>query len=471
MIPANTQIWLVAGVTDMRRGFSSLSSLVQSALDKSPLSGQVFIFRGRRGDLIKLIWHDGDGMCLFQKRLDRGRFVWPQATSGTVSLTRAQLSMLCEGIDWRQPEFARLSEGQNPQTAEQLVRHRKVQEYQPETGKTVAPVEHRAGWDATFIAPKSVSLTALVGGDDRVREAHREAVNVALNEFEKYAQARIGGNRPAETTGQVVVAKFQHDAARPADGYVAPQLHTHAVVFNMTERGNGQIRALQEQGLFDSQRYATAVYQSHLTYRLRSLGYEIEPCKSGAPEIKGFTREYLEASSPRRQQIEEALARRGFSGPEAAQIAAHDTREQKRILSPAEVMAAHQQIAAEFGNQADRVVAAARERGQTHAHDQPAEERQQRAREALTFARDRGFEREAVRDERAIFVDALRQGMGEITYPEVRANFEARVTSGEFHVVTRDKHDTGRLFTTAQTIRADKEIVQKVRDGLSDMLS
>jgi transposase len=87
----------------MRRGFSSLGGLVQSTLDKSPLSGQVFIFRGRRGDLVKLIWHDGDGMCLFHKRLDRGRFVWPQATSGAVSLTRAQLSMLCEGIDWRQP--------------------------------------------------------------------------------------------------------------------------------------------------------------------------------------------------------------------------------------------------------------------------------------------------------------------------------------------------------------------------------
>jgi transposase len=103
MIPANTQIWLVAGTTDMRRGFASLSGLVQSQLDKSPLSGQVFVLRGRRGDLVKLIWHDGDGTCLLQKRLDRGRFVWPQATSGAISLTRAQLSMLCEGIDWRQP--------------------------------------------------------------------------------------------------------------------------------------------------------------------------------------------------------------------------------------------------------------------------------------------------------------------------------------------------------------------------------
>jgi transposase len=103
MIPANTQIWLVAGVTDLRRGFIGLSALVQTTLELNPLSGHVFIFRGRRGDLVKILWHDGDGVCLFQKKLDRGRFVWPQTTSGTVSLTRAQLSMLCEGIDWRRP--------------------------------------------------------------------------------------------------------------------------------------------------------------------------------------------------------------------------------------------------------------------------------------------------------------------------------------------------------------------------------
>ena len=102
--PSNTQIWLVAGVTDLRRGFIGLSALVQSQLEKSPLCGQVFIFRGRRGDLVKLIWFDGDGLCLFAKRLERGRFVWPQAREGTVCLTRAQLSMLLEGIDWRRPE-------------------------------------------------------------------------------------------------------------------------------------------------------------------------------------------------------------------------------------------------------------------------------------------------------------------------------------------------------------------------------
>jgi conjugative relaxase-like TrwC/TraI family protein len=362
-------------------------------------------------------------------------------------------------------EFARLSEGQHPATGEQLVRHRKVHEYKTEDGKTVAPVEHRAGWDATFSAPKSVSLTALVGSDERVREAHREAVNVALNELERYTQARIGGNQPAEMTGQFVAAKFEHDTARPVDGYAAPQLHTHSVIFNMTERENGQMRALQERSFFASQSYATAVYQSELMYRLRNLGYEIEPGKSGAPEIKGYSQEYLDASSPRRQQIEEALARGGFSGPEAAQIAAHNTRDKKALLSPDKVLAAHRQIAAEFGNQADHMVAEARKRQIGQTQNPQVQERQKQAHSALTFARDRGFEREAVQDERALLVDAMRRGMGETTYPEVRASFETRIASGEFQLVPSEKHDSARRFTTAHMVQAEKKIVQTVLDG------
>ncbi len=364
-------------------------------------------------------------------------------------------------------EFTRLSEGQHPQTSKQLVLHRAVHQYRNAQGEMVSPVEHRAGWDATFSAPKSISLTALVGGDDRVREAHHEAVNVALNELERYTQARIGGNSPAETTGQFVAAKFEHDTARPVDGYSAPQLHTHVVVFNMTERENGKMRALQPHSLFESQQFATAVYQSHLTYKLRDLGYEIEAGKSGAPEIKGYMQEYLDASSPRRQQIEEALSRSGFSGPEAAQIAAHNTRDKKVSLSLDQILAAHKQIADEFGNQADKVVAEARERRKEHAQERPEQEHRQQVREAVTFARDKGFEREAVVDERALYVDALRRGMGEMTYPEVRASFEARVASGEFKEIVDDGVKAGRRFTTAATIKAESEIVQKVQEGQS----
>ncbi len=102
--PSGTRVWLAAGVTDLRKGFDDLAALVQEALRDDPFSGLVFCFRGRRGDIVKLLWWDGDGLCLFAKRLECGRFVWPQAVSGTVHLTPAQLSMLLEGIDWRRPE-------------------------------------------------------------------------------------------------------------------------------------------------------------------------------------------------------------------------------------------------------------------------------------------------------------------------------------------------------------------------------
>jgi transposase len=101
--PTGARIWIAAGVTDLRRGFTGLSAVAQNVLKEEPFSGHVFVFRGRRGDLIKLLWWDGDGLCLFAKRLERGRFIWPQADSGAVSLSRAQLSMLLEGIDWRRP--------------------------------------------------------------------------------------------------------------------------------------------------------------------------------------------------------------------------------------------------------------------------------------------------------------------------------------------------------------------------------
>src|SRR5487761_1673665 len=286
-------------------------------------------------------------------------------------------------------DFARLSQSQHPATGEQLVRQRASYEYKDPDGKTVKTMEHRAGWDATFSAPKSVSLTALVGGDDRVRAAHRESVRVALEQLERYAQARIGGNHPPETTGKFIAAKFEHDTARPVDGYVAPQLHTHAVLFNLTERDNGETRAIQPQSLFASQQFATAIYQSELTYRLRQLGYEITAGRSGAPEIKGYSQEYLDASSPRSQQIREYLERTGKNGKEVAEIAAHSTRDRKEIHSTAEVMAAQRKLAAEFGNQAEAVVRAAQERVQQPEQNFSANRSQERARESLTFARDR----------------------------------------------------------------------------------
>jgi transposase len=103
-IPSAARIWLACGATDMRKGFDGLAAIVQLQLAEDPFSGQLFVFRGRRGDRVKLLWWDGDGLCLFAKRLERGSFVWPHAESGVVHLSRAQLSMLLEGIDWRRPQ-------------------------------------------------------------------------------------------------------------------------------------------------------------------------------------------------------------------------------------------------------------------------------------------------------------------------------------------------------------------------------
>ena len=369
-------------------------------------------------------------------------------------------------------DFARLAQGQHPVTGDQLVSHRVAHQYQGQDGKIISPVEHRAGWDATFSAPKSVSLTALVGHDDRVRDAHCEAVNFALSELERFTQARIGGNHPAETTGKFVAATFKHDTARPVDGYAAPQLHTHAIIFNLTERDDGTMRALQPRSLFESQQFATAVYQSFLTFRLSQLGYELETGRSGAPEIKGYSREYLDASSPRSQQIREYMETNGYEGHEAAQIAAHSTRDNKQILSQQEVLSAHQKLADQYGNQAEQVVSAAKERSQSPEFRDAVSDRNARAQEAVTYARDRSFEREAVTDERLLFRDALRRGMGVVTYPEIRSVFENRVDQREFQLVPNDRHDIARQFTTGKTIEAEKAVIEHMlsRQGVSPQI-
>jgi conjugative relaxase-like TrwC/TraI family protein len=356
--------------------------------------------------------------------------------------------------------FARLSEGQHPQTEAQLVRHQTAKTYDGKFGREVTSVEHRAGWDATFSAPKSVSLTALVGGDDQVRVAHRESVRAALSELERYTQARIGNIRAPETTGKFAAATFEHDTARPVEGYAAPQLHTHAVIFNVTERDNGQTRALQPQELFASQSYATNVYRSELAVRLKDLGYTIERGEFGQPEIKGYTKEYMEANSLRREQVKDHLRASGLDGPAAAQIAAHRTRDSKQLQSPEEVLRQHRELAAQHGHQADRVVAEARQQGQRHAHNPD-----KAAQVSVTYARDHLFERSAVESERSIMTAALSRSMGEANFAQVRQEFNKRVQTGEFRAADHGPKHAGQQYTTAAMLRMERETIGKMQEG------
>jgi len=354
--------------------------------------------------------------------------------------------------------FARLSEGQHPHSAEQLVRHQVSRAYEGKFGKEVTSTEHRAGWDATFSAPKSVSLTALVGGDERVREAHRESVRTALRELERYTQARIGNVHAPETTGKFIAATFEHDTARPVNGYAAPQLHTHAVIFNVTEQADGTTRSLQPHELFVSQRYVTAVYRSELAMRLQMRGYELERGKHGQPEIRGYTKEYLEASSPRREQIKDHLREQGIDGAAAAQIAAHHTRDRKELLSQGEVLQRHRELAAQYGNQADRVVDHARKHGQQRMQEVNAQ-----AQSAVTWARDHVFERSAVQDRRAILEAALARSMGESTYNSIRQEFQCRINTEEFQELSQV--GARRQYTTRVMAGMEREIVDRMLEG------
>ncbi|MBB4201236.1 transposase [Rhodoblastus sphagnicola] len=103
-LSGDVRVWLATGHTDMRKGFNSLALQVQETLKRNPHNGNLFCFRGRRGDLLKVIWHDGQGACLFTKRLERGRFLWPSMADGVVTISAAQLSYLLSGIDWRMPQ-------------------------------------------------------------------------------------------------------------------------------------------------------------------------------------------------------------------------------------------------------------------------------------------------------------------------------------------------------------------------------
>ena len=362
--------------------------------------------------------------------------------------------------DVQEEHFARLSQGQDPHTGKQLVAHRRSYTYESENGEEVKTMEHRAGWDFTFSAPKSVSVTALVGGDRRILNAHKESVTIALDRVEDYTQARLGGSNIPETTQRWIVAKFHHDTARPdqKEQYVAPQLHTHSVVFNMTRTENGDVRSLDAIELFRSQQFGSAVYQAELGRRLRELGYQVHVGKNGAPEIAGYSPEFLNANSVRSAEIRAYLNERGLEGAGAAQIAAHRTREAKNVRSGEDIREMWARRAATFGNEQEKVIQDSLRRGQVAVS---AQERENAAHRSLTYSRDRNFEREAVVDERSLLRDTLRRGLGTVDLSAARQALKDRSDPGEFLEVARERSwSPARRYTTQEMVRLEARNIE-----------
>jgi conjugative relaxase-like TrwC/TraI family protein len=359
-------------------------------------------------------------------------------------------------------DFERLCEGQDPRTGEQLVRHVRPHGRTNLYGDEIKTGGHRAGCDITFSAPKSVSLAALVGGDEGIKEAHAEAVIEALREVEKYIQARPGGNAKAETTGKLLFASFEHDAARPdkRDGYAAPDLHTHNFTFNLTLTKEGKIKPVQPFELYRCQKYGTAVYRAVLAERLQRLGYEIDvDRRTGAPEIRGISREYIEAASPRQRDIKEAAEAQNLTSTRG--VASRNRR--TKTYDREEMKARHQELDRQFDGQSHAAVREARAREMRSLLWDEGESRA-RAQEAVTFAIERAREREPAGDTRRLMTDALRQHLGQTTFEAVAAEMRGREERGQITGIVLDEAGMERL-KAEKTLRREAENVERVRAG------
>ena len=264
------------------------------------------------------------------------------------------------------------------------------------------------------------------------------------------------------TTGNWVAVCFEHDTARPVDGYAAPQLHTHVVFFNMTRTHEGEFRAMQPQEVFRSQQYGTAVYRAELGLRLRELGYEVHVERNGTPEIKGYSREDP-GEQPPQPANSEHLKAAGLNGAAAAQIAAHRTREAKVARGPEEVKKQHRDLAARYGNEPEKVVREARERG---VRLEPDPHRHAKA--AVTYARDKTFEREAVVDRRDLMKEALTRACGHASFERVsktRSTSELVAVICPVRVERDARRSPSEKYTTPAMIATERRNIEFVQQG------
>ncbi len=351
-------------------------------------------------------------------------------------------------------DFRTILRGTRPGSGEVLV--------SPAAGRD----ERRAGWDATFNAPKSVSIQALVGEDSRLLEAHRRAVEFALSELEKFAQARRHRGQEWVTTGNFVAARFEHIAARPSetgtqDGYGPdPHLHTHVVIANMTLRPDGMWRSLDPVEIYRSQSFTTAVYRSELGREVQALGYQISvTAADGRWELQGYTREQVMAFSRRRQDIEALLNRQNSTGAAAAQIAAHQSRLAKEKRNENELRAEWKARAHDNRIALAEISERALARGPSQAVSPAAIE------EALSFSVAHNTEREAVTDRRALERTALQYAMGIADLVGVRRETGLRESRGDLIALGTSPSSPAIAYTTPEMVALERENLELMRAG------
>lgn len=349
-------------------------------------------------------------------------------------------------------EFDRLADGQHPTSGDQLVKWRTPATSDP--SKKFA--EHRAAFDFTFAPHKSVTAAALVGQDDRLVEAHEASVRVAMRAAELYTQARVSSDLTTNTE-KLVAAIFTHDTARPVGGIPDPHLHSHVVVFNMTD-GNGHVRATQPFEWYRIQRYLDAIYQSEMAVRVQELGYTLERnIDTQAAVIHGYPKEYLDLISRRTSEIEKRKEELQAFGANADHIIAHQSREAKVDWPREKLQTYHRQQAHEFGIDPDAVPTAAK-----LAPSRTVEPLGLNA--AITFAKHTLQDRTAVFDHYEAMEQSLRFGLGHLRLNHVEKAFKDR--QNEFLAVSHWRsHAPGERFTTPEMLKLEREVMATVSAG------
>ena len=329
-------------------------------------------------------------------------------------------------------------------------------------------IVHRPGRDLTFSAPKSVSIAALIGGDERVVDAHDRAVKATLawvegNAAETRLQDRTTG-RMARARGQeIVAATFRHDTSRNLD----PQLHTHAVLANMVRGGDGKWRAMANEGLYERQKLIGMLYRSELARNLGELGYGIEKTHAdGRFEIAGVPRGVIEAFSTRRAEIEAAMEERGLGAtaenPRIAERAALMTRAAKRDVDRDALREVWERQAADLGLDARALSQEAASRAAA-APMHAAPERGAAAAEAVAWAMEHLSEREAVFARADLFAAALAEAPGRVTIAEAEREAAGLEKAGVLHPVSLPSAKDA--LATDRTVAEERETIALMRSG------
>ena len=317
-------------------------------------------------------------------------------------------------------------------------------------------------YDFTISAPKSVSVMAKVGGDERLIEAHRKAVDEALKELEVQAASRVrkDGANDDRTTGNLVLAVYHHDTSRELD----PQLHTHAVAANLTYDGTeGSWKALQASDIYEQRAYLTEVYRNALAREVRSLGYEVEDRrdtkgKDRGFEIKGVSPELIDKYSQRSQQRDRAIeefTKENGRKPTDNEVAVlvRESRAEKLVeISTDEVHSLQiERLSPDEALGLDQLREDSLDRGSGSERES--------ARESLDYAEQHVFERVSVARDYELFTEALRHGRGRIAVDELKGSFALQEGSGE---VLR----AGKDIATRETLERERDMISRIDRGI-----